>query len=115
MERQVERAPLAGEVLAELLRGLAQHGMVARHDAALPFAGELAQLGFERAAIDELQQLESLVAGDREHRPERRLDPRGNEERRRMPRAAGCVAEYAGERFAEAAVGVEPGVEPGVE
>ena len=63
--------------------------MIAGDDRAPSDAPKLAQLGLERAAVDELEQLEAAIAGDREHRTERRLDPRGGEE-------APCRARWPG-------------------
>ena len=88
--------------------------MVAGNDRTLQGAPQLAQLGLERAAVDELEQLEPLVSGNRQHRSERALNPGGGQQRRAAG-AAGRLAEDPRERVAEPAVGLEPRVHAGVD
>ena len=77
--------------------------MIAGNDRATERAAKLAEFRFERATIDELEQLESPIAGDGQHRPQRRFNPRSRQQRR-VAGIAGRFTKYFRERFTKTAV-----------
>ena len=88
--------------------------MLARQHARVQALLQHRQCALEPAPVDEIEQMQAAVVGEREHRAERRLEPLGVQHARR-PRPRRRGADEAREGFAKSAAGFEALVQLRVE
>ena len=75
LQRQVERAPAAGEVLVQLGGEAVDQRAVARHERPGEAPAQRVQLRLDHAPVGVLEQDEGLVGGAGDERSHRRLEP----------------------------------------
>src|SRR5687768_9172634 len=103
-EGKVELQILAREIISKLNAEAVEMWMLAGDDVGPKATAQDGQLAFECAAVGEFEQAQTFIAGDREHGPEGRVDPFG-EEGGPLPGRGGRISKDAREGFAKAAGG----------